>query len=461
VVVLVLAVLLAATVVACSATPATESASSVGAPRTWNVPGDKPTIAEAVADAHVGDLVLVGPGRYAESIDVTMPGITIRGTDRNDVVLDGGYRLPVGISVRADGVAIENLTLRGFTGDAIRVGAAPATTDAPAPAPAAPTTSSSSAPTAPSTATSATATASSDAPGSGRTPNGYRIAHVTVANSGGAGIEVTGGRGGLIDHVFASALAGGALVVVGCAACDLVVVDSVLQSSRVGIDLDGTSSIVVARSTVRRNRSGIRVAVTGPAGAAGAPASAAGTAPFDVDQAVTIVGVDVTDNDSADAAAAVGQPWGDGIVVSGAGVAVLRNRVTGHPHAGIWFTGDLSTVPARARIDGNVLADNGIDLLVGSVTGPLSMPGTCFEGNTLTTTSPPSIATEQACGASVSTGPWPIVVAPDAGQPGRDFRLVPLPPPQPSMPGRTDSSPAPVDPWPSIDLAAVTAPSGS
>src|SRR5688500_11978779 len=69
------------------------------------VPQDHDTIQEAVDEAEAGDLVLVDEGTYREAVDVTTPDITIRGIDRNKVVLDGGFELENGIRVlETDGV---------------------------------------------------------------------------------------------------------------------------------------------------------------------------------------------------------------------------------------------------------------------------------------------------------------------------------------------------------------------
>jgi plastocyanin len=79
---------------------------------TRRVPEDHDTIQAAVDAARPGDLVLVGPGTYREEVKVTVPSLVIRGRDRNRVVVDGEFRRPNGISVTADGVAVENLTVR-------------------------------------------------------------------------------------------------------------------------------------------------------------------------------------------------------------------------------------------------------------------------------------------------------------------------------------------------------------
>jgi plastocyanin len=79
---------------------------------TRRVPEDHRTIQAAVDAARPGDLILVGPGVYREEVKVTVPSLVIRGRDRDRVVIDGEFQRPNGISVTADGVAVENLTVR-------------------------------------------------------------------------------------------------------------------------------------------------------------------------------------------------------------------------------------------------------------------------------------------------------------------------------------------------------------
>ena len=80
------------------------------------VPDDYDTIQAAVDDADTEDLVLVGPGVYEEAVEVReTPRLTIRGTDRNEVILDGGFEREDAIFVTADDVVLENLTARHYT----------------------------------------------------------------------------------------------------------------------------------------------------------------------------------------------------------------------------------------------------------------------------------------------------------------------------------------------------------
>jgi pectin methylesterase-like acyl-CoA thioesterase len=92
------------------------SSEEASGPSTIKVPADHPTIQEAVDAASPGDLVLIEPGTYNEAVKVTTEDITIRGTDRNTVILDGEFELDNGIFVvEADGVAVENMTARNYT----------------------------------------------------------------------------------------------------------------------------------------------------------------------------------------------------------------------------------------------------------------------------------------------------------------------------------------------------------
>jgi hypothetical protein len=93
-----------------------------GTGRTLVVPEDAPTIQTAVDAARPGDLVLVAPGVYREALRVTTPYLTIRGMDRNEVVLDGGFEHPNGIHVlEAGGVTLENLTARHLPPERFRL----------------------------------------------------------------------------------------------------------------------------------------------------------------------------------------------------------------------------------------------------------------------------------------------------------------------------------------------------
>ena len=71
--------------------PITSSTQKAG---TLRVPADFPTIQDAVDAAKPGSLILIAPGVYNEGVTVETEDLTIRGEDRNTVILDGGDRGP-------------------------------------------------------------------------------------------------------------------------------------------------------------------------------------------------------------------------------------------------------------------------------------------------------------------------------------------------------------------------------
>ena len=74
------------------------------------------TIQAAVDAARPCDWILVAPGVYPGRVTIRTPRLHLRGLDRNTVIVDGRHRKGVnGIEVdKADGVWIENLTVRNF-----------------------------------------------------------------------------------------------------------------------------------------------------------------------------------------------------------------------------------------------------------------------------------------------------------------------------------------------------------
>ncbi len=80
------------------------------------VPGERPTVAAALAAARQGDVIELAPGRYAEYGLVATVAVTIRGLGGRpaDVVIDGAARGRI-LSVEdvPGTVALQNLTLRG------------------------------------------------------------------------------------------------------------------------------------------------------------------------------------------------------------------------------------------------------------------------------------------------------------------------------------------------------------
>jgi hypothetical protein len=68
----------------------------------------------AVTRARPCDWIVVAPGIYPGPVTIRTPDLHLRGLDRNRVIVDGLHRLENGITVTADSVSVENLTVRNF-----------------------------------------------------------------------------------------------------------------------------------------------------------------------------------------------------------------------------------------------------------------------------------------------------------------------------------------------------------
>jgi hypothetical protein len=403
--VLALAVALVAFAGACGGGTDDQTGSPRSAHRatTIRVPGDHRTIQAAVDAARPGDLVLVSPGTYRESVTIETPRVTVRGTDRNRVVLDGHDRLENGVMALADGVAVENLTVHHyrsngvfFTGDY----------------------------------------------GRGAALVGYRAAYVTAYDNGLYGVYAFNARGGSIEHTYVSGHPDSGIYVGQCQPCDAVVSDVTAELNAVGYE--GTNAggdLVVVRSTFRRNRVGMT------AGSSTRERHAP-------QRSVSIVGNVVADN-ADPAAARATEGFGVGIAVSGGqGDRVERNRVVGNPAAGILLLRQEGFAATGNVVRDNVLSGNGVDLVdaVGAA------PANCFSGNSFATSSPADIEAAPPCppaGARPAPGAPPTVTPP----PAPDWRGIVAPPPQPQMPhAATAPARPPTGRPPRVDLDAVVVP---
>jgi WD40 repeat protein len=77
------------------------------------VPQDYKTIQEAIDAASRGDTILIDPGTYVENLRVDKRGLTIRGTDPEQVIIQAKFPdLPV-VTIRERNVALLGLTLTG------------------------------------------------------------------------------------------------------------------------------------------------------------------------------------------------------------------------------------------------------------------------------------------------------------------------------------------------------------
>ena len=385
------------------------------------VPADHPTIQEAVEAARSGDLVLIEAGTYREAVSVGRDGITIRGVDRNAVVLDGEHELANGFAVTADGVTIENLTVHSYRQNGVLFNGA--TGDRPAEGGAYGT--------------------------EGDVLAGYRLSYVTAANNGLYGIYAFAARDGVIEHTMTSGNPDSGIYVGQCKPCNVVVRDSIAEYNAIGYyGTNASGEVYVVDSVFRHNRLGM------------APNSQ------DMERLApqvetVLAGNLVHDNDDPAAPAITSGFSGGGIAVGGGTQnLVVRNRVEGHDLYGIGLVRLNAFDPIANRVEGNVLSGNGVDLYYERSPGEVATYDNCFVGNRFESSLPAAIEEVLPCDGPARSFAPTVIEAVDPA-PDVDHRAIPLPDPQPTMPGDVEARPggAATRPEPpDIDAIAVPEP---
>lgn len=425
-------------------------------PTTLAVPADYPTITEAVDAAVPGDLILISPGVYNEAVNVTTDELTIRGLDRNEVILDGELELDNGIRVLgAKGVAIENMTARNYTNNGFFWTGV----------------------------------------------DGYRGSYLTAARNGDYGIYAYDSTHGLLEHSYASGSPDAGFYIGQCFECDAVIDDVISEYN--GLGYSGTTSggnLYIINSRFNNNRAGINT----------------NSATYELcypQRQLTVVGNLVYSNNQPDTPAIDDAilAMGNGILVEGGiGNVIERNRVYDHPKTGIGIipfaefepndtepspdTWDQPCSETRNKpladpesivpifwephdnsVQGNVVEASGVaDLAMSAVATDLSIIdptglGNCFAGNTFTTSAPADIEALLPCEGTGSGGDYlatdlnvaswldDVATAP----PAVDYASAPTPEP-PVLDGMPDAATAPANPAvnmpPKVDLAAITVP---
>jgi hypothetical protein len=417
---------------------------------TIRVPEDHDTIQAAVDAAAPGDLVLIGPGTYEEAVDVETENLTIRGLDRNEVILDGGFELENGIRVLADGVAIENMTARNYTTNGFFW--------------------------------------------TGIT--GYRGSYLTAFRNGDYGVYAFDATKGQLEHIYASGSPDAGLYIGQCYPCDAVIDDVVSEYN--GLGYSGTNSggnLLIVNSTFAYNRAGI------------VPNSGSYELCYP-GRDNTIVGNIVHDNMQPDTpaidVALLGM--GNGILVAGSNRNIIeRNLVYDHERTGIGLvpfpeeeandgvpdpdTWDVPCADVRDdppavtdpdqlglvlwdamqnRVAGNDVSGSGLaDIAVGSLQPDLAGLGNCFADNTFTSSAPLELEALAPCDGDPTATDWSagvldlaaLVAAERPASVDYETAPTPEPPDQPNMP---DAATAPAQPATNVpyevDVDAITLP---
>ncbi|MBD5784670.1 right-handed parallel beta-helix repeat-containing protein [Cellulosimicrobium terreum] len=359
------------------------------------------SIQDAVDRVAEGGTVEVEPGTYEESVQVTTPGVTLRGTDRDGVVIDGGGLRPNGVVVTAPGVSVENLTVRNHTLNGVLVTGLADETGGLA--------------------------RGSDGytrldPDANPPLQGFAVRYVTASNNGLYGVYAFDAQDGVVEQSYASGHADSGFYVGQCQECRIVVRDNVAEANAVGYEQTNASAPVV----VTGNRfAGNRV---------GAALMSDYQEAFVPQRGTTFAGNVVSGNANPDTPAQADGAFGLGVVVSGGQDDVLaRNRVGQNPLAGVLIGSVEDVAPDGNRVEGNVLDGNGVDL---AYTASERAPGAglCAVGNELATTSPDGLLDGWSCDDGGSTRAAGVALTGEAAPPGISFRDVAPPPAQPSVP---------------------------
>lgn len=389
---------------------------SDGGGATLAVPADHETIQAAVDEAEPGDLILVSPGVYREEVSVETEDLVIRGTDRNEVIIDGEFERENGIKILADGVAVENLTVRNANGNGLFW----------------------------------TGSYEDD-----YVLKGYRASYITAYNNGRYGIYAFNAANGLIEHSYGSGHPDSAFYIGQCNPCNAVIRDVVAEKNMLGYSgTNSSGNLLIVDSEWRNNRAGI------------VPNSLT-SEKLAPQNNTTIVGNLVTDNNSADApeTESFRVAWGNGIVIAGGQDNVVeRNTITRQKNAGVVVT-DMPEgfKPENNRVLENTLADNTLDLVYLTVEFASEAFGNCFAGNSSTKSVPENIESELPCDGTPGEG-WDLAVVLGSltpAPPNVDWKTVAAPPEQENMPeaGSAPAAPAKASQLPpKVDLDSITAP---
>lgn len=373
-------------------------------PATLRVPEDHDTIQAAVDASVEGDLILIGPGEYRETVTVETPRLVIRGVDRNTVIIDGEFERENGIKVFSNGVAIENLTVRRHQGNGVLF-----TGDYQ----------------------------------SGNPLDGFRISYVTAHNNGLYGLYAFGATNGLIEHTYTSGSPDAGIYVGQCSPCNTVVIDAVAERNAAGFQgANASGNLIVARSIFRGNRIGIESVST----------TKELLAP---QRDAQIVANRVEANNGEGAPQAI-ETFGVGIAVGGGRAnQIRRNVVTGNATAGIVLSEKESFLPEGNRVEANRATANGVDLIYAVASGELL--GNCFGDNEFSTSSPDEIERVAACAPEATGAPGVIRLGPIP--PAVNYRDVTPPGPQPQMPGPLDAAPRDAsNPVPELNVDTLEVP---
>jgi parallel beta-helix repeat protein len=384
-----------------------ESGIPAGSLDVVTVPGDASTLAGALDAVKPGGLILVGPGVYTEQLVIDKIDVTIRGLDRNQTIVDGEGTRPYGIVGIADGVRIENLTVRNTTffgvlvtglhdenGPSAHAGAGYTTLD----------------------------------PEKFPPLQRFSINYVTAYNNGLYGIYAFDAQHGSITNSYASGSADSGFYVGQCPDCDILVSDNVAERNAVGFEnANASRSLTIVGNRFSNNRVGLTLTSNYQEA-------------FRPQTANLVAGNVLSDNVSADSPKQESGGFGTGIGISGGqDNVIVNNRIEGNPRAGILLTNTEDIAVSGNTFDTNTVSNNGVDVANVSAARTPAVAN-CATGEWKPTTLPATLFS--GCGAAASQSAVAVAELPGgSAPPGMSFLKVPAPIDQPTM---TDVTVAPL-----------------
>ena len=402
-----------------------EGSRPAGTQVTIRVPADAPTISAAVSLAQSGDLVLVAPGVYHESVKIDTAQVTLRGESRDGVVIDGRLRQPNGIVVTAPGVAVENLTVKNNTQNGVLV--------------------------------TGSAAAAGGTPGDGGYDTGdepvtflksFLVSHVTATRNGLYGIYAFSAQDGVIEHSYASGSADSGIYVGQCKPCRVVVRDNIAELNAVGYEgTNASGDMYVVGNRFVGNRVGLTT-------------NSDHQEKLLPQQGSHVAGNLIAANQQDSTPEQADGGWGIGIGIDGGSDnQVVRNRIDGNVNAGLVITATADIPPNGNQVVENTFTANGVDV---GWTFPTATrgQGNCLRGNDLVTTAPAQLVTTASCPAADQSpsGTWTSPRPPR----GIPFTEVAAPAPQPQLPNATTAGATAVPAVPVLpDVARIPLPSAS
>jgi hypothetical protein len=383
------------------------------------VPEDYPTIQAAVDHAVPGQLISIALGVYHEAVRVRTPHLTIRGRDRNGVILDGQKTLPDGISIGpgGDDVVVENLTVRYYVGNGVYWYGV----------------------------------------------TGYRGSYLTAYDNGDYDIYAFASRRGQFDHSYASGSPDSGFYIGQCFPCDALVTQVHAENNAEGYSGTNAGDNLLIRDSVWDDN-GVGILPNTQDAEALAP-----------QHQVTIADNLVYDNNNTNAPfdrleySLVGIGIG---MVGGSDDLIMDNLVEGQQNYGI---AEMPDVDTKLWTDsGNTVIDN---VVTGSGVADLALiapagPDNCFSGNHVAKTIPAFLQQTNACdtfGARMPGGDFGASIALlgsllhangsafDATAAFERWKTAPAPPAQPTMPGDVMAPAGPIFtmPWTSGSYTTI------